>query len=155
MIVFGTRNRSKTLDSGQFFCPRCQAQRRYDRKQARPYFALYFIPIFPVGEGREYIECQTCGAAFETRVLNAKRAKPASDLAGQMNRVKDQLAAGTPVEYVVRDLTAAGLEWAVARAIVDTQAGADRKTCETCGLDYTSAVEVCTVCHSPLTNVKR
>lgn len=155
MIIFGTRNRTKTLDSGQFFCPRCQAQRHYERMQARPYFALYFVPIFPVGEGREYIQCSTCGAAFETRVLDLKPAAQPPDLASLINRVKSRLVDGEPVEYIVRDLTGAGLEWPVAQATVDAQVGTERKNCPTCGLDYCSTIEKCTVCEGPLTDVTR
>jgi hypothetical protein len=155
MIIFGTRSKSRTIGSGRFTCPRCRAERPYTRKQLRPYFALYFVPLFPVGQGREYIECQTCGAAFEPAVLNYRIPEPKLDLAAQINRVRVRLEEGTPVEYVIRDLTGAGLDWEVARTTVNAQLGPERKSCRACGLDYAPAVEVCTVCRGPLQNITR
>lgn len=151
MIIFGTRAKTRTLDEGEFFCPQCRMQRHYQRKEARPHFALYFIPVFPVGQGREFVECQTCGTAFEPRVLEMKAPQPRADLATLMNGIKPRLEAGTPVDYVLRDLTAAGLDYDVARAAVDSQMGSsDRLQCASCGLTYTAGVTVCAECGDPL-----
>lgn len=146
MIIFGTRAKTQVLEEGEFTCPQCRARRRYQRKQARPYFALYFIPIFPVGKGMEYIECQTCGRAFEPGVLNLKLPEPRPDLALVLNTIGERLADGAPIEFVIRDLTAAGLDFDVARAIVEAQAGADRQHCPVCGLTYTAVPRACTSC---------
>lgn len=150
MIIFGTRSKTRTVDEGRFFCPRCNAERAYQRKQARPYFALYFIPVFPVGQGSEYIECQTCGMAFEPGVLQMTLPGPRQDLAGMMNTIRSRLEQGVPVEYVIRDLTAAGLEYDVARAAVNAQVGPERSVCQTCGLAYVPGVKVCAECQGAL-----
>jgi hypothetical protein len=150
MIIFGTRSRTKDLDSGQFFCPHCQGQRQYVRKEARPYFTLYFLPIFPVGKGGEFVECQTCGRAFESGVLQMAPLKRKADLATQINTIKGRLEDGEPVEYVLRDLTAAGLEWDIARSMVDAQIGAAHNVCEPCGLAYASSITVCAACQRSL-----
>jgi hypothetical protein len=150
MIIFGTRARTKIVGEGEFFCPSCRGKRRYQHKEGRPYFALYFIPIFPVGEGRSYVECQTCGTAFDPAVLQMEPPARKAGLAEQLNTIRERLEQGAPVEYVVRDLTTAGLDFDVARGTVESQVGAGRKVCNACGLAYVSSVNKCAVCQGPL-----
>lgn len=146
MIIFGTRPRTKTVDSGQFNCPQCRAQRRYELKEARPYFTLYFLPVFPVGEARQFVECEACGTAFTPDVLDYDLPEVPPDLATLLNRLPELLAGGQPVEYAIRDLTAAGLELDVARQMVEGQLAAGRKACRACGLTYVASVARCTQC---------
>mgnify|MGYP005841535703 CR=1 FL=1 len=155
MIIFGTHPKTKTVDSGQFYCPQCQAVRPYERKSARQYFTLYFIPVFPVTQPVEFVECQHCGMTFPPAVLDRKPPEPEPDLATLLNTLGSRLAEGAPVEYLVRDLTAAGLDWDVARSTVEAQLGPVRKVCQACGLTYAAGVKVCTVCGSPLQEASR
>jgi len=154
VIVFGTRIRAKVISEGQFFCPHCQAQRSYWRKRATRYFALYFVPVFPLGQLGEFVECQTCHLAFEPAVLERKlsASKPGrtDDLAQMLNTLAERVAAGAPVEYLVRDLTAAGLERDLAVELVNKHLSAGQKRCAGCGLSYSTAATVCAVCGKPL-----
>ncbi|GAB4569498.1 MAG: hypothetical protein Kow0077_02130 [Anaerolineae bacterium] len=150
MIIFGTRAKLRTLDEGEFFCPKCNMRRRYARKEARPYLALYFIPVFPVGKGVEFIECQTCGGAFEPAVLTMKPPTPRPDAVTLLNEARDRLKAGTPIDFVLRDLTATGLDYDVARATLDAQVGAERVYCPACGLSYVPEVRQCHECGGTL-----
>ena len=155
MIIFGTRVRHKILGEGQFFCPKCQANRAYKHKRASRYFALYFVPLIPMGTVGEYVECQTCGTAYEPQVLTMKP-KPAqpraaqTNVVSQINTLANRLNAGTPVEYLVRDLTTTGLDREVAQNMVNNHLAAGRKTCVTCGLTYAATVDQCIECHQPL-----
>lgn len=156
MIIFGTRTKTQDLDEGEFYCPMCAAPRHYVRKNVRPHFALYFIPLFPVGQGTEVVECQTCHRAFEPRVLEMHPPQPRADLAGMLNTVRKRLQDGVPVEYVVRDLTASGLDFEVARATVEAQLGdVARRSCAACGLSYASNVKACVECGSQLETVSQ
>ncbi len=154
MIIFGTRVRHKVIGEGQFFCPRCQAQRAYQHKRASRYFALYFIPIFPMGQLGEYVECQTCGTTFEPAVLTMKAApRPRSgsaDLSRLINSLGERLNGGMPAEYLVRDLTAGGLDPDIAQDLVNKQLAAGRKECRTCGLTFAPTVTACAECGKPL-----
>jgi len=150
MIIFGTTARRKTIGSGQFYCPHCQTQRSYERKQAKRYFTLYFIPLIPMGDLGEFIECQTCHMAFSVDVLKLKPSVKKLSLAEMMNRVKGLLDDGMPVEYLIRDLTAAGLDREVALQTVNTHLGEARKHCPDCGLTYSPAIATCTECGKPL-----
>ena len=154
MIVFGSKVRHKIIGEGKFFCPKCQAQRAYFHKQASRYFTLYFLPVFPTGKLGEFIECQTCGVAFEMSVLNIKgpaRPRPQqATLAQMINTVPERLKAGVPVEYVLRDLTGAGVDRDVALDMINPHLSAGRTTCDTCGLTYAATVTQCAECQRPL-----
>ncbi len=70
MIIYGSRKRETETATGEFYCPRCQAQRAFKQKRVDRYFTLFFIPLFRVGQLGEYVECQTCFTTFKTEVLN-------------------------------------------------------------------------------------
>jgi len=71
MIIFGTKATRKTLDSGTFACPQCQNTRNFDKRRAKKWFHLYFIPLIPLKEYPPYVECKSCNATFVEGVLNA------------------------------------------------------------------------------------
>ncbi len=154
MIIFGTKVRHSVKGEGEFYCPRCKAQRKYLHKCATRYFALYFVPLIPMGTLAEYVECQSCGTTFDLSVLNAKApAKPRLapvNLPALINDLPSQLATGIPVEYLVRDLNAGGLERDVALRTIEPYLASGRKTCPTCNLTYAANVTTCAECHQPL-----
>lgn len=154
-IIFGTKVRHQKIDDGSFYCPRCQHQRYYDLKVATTFFSLYFIPLIPIKRLGEYIECQTCKTSYQPEMRYMERPQPASqlsgrDLAGMINSVKQRLESGYPVEYMVRDLTAAGIERSVAQTIITNGIGPGRKACKTCGLTYSLFVRNCANCGGTL-----
>lgn len=151
MIIFGTKAKYNKVAEGDFYCPRCQAQRHYIHKKAQRYFSLYFIPIIPIGDLGEFVECQTCHTAFETVVLSMKTPPPRPmPLAEMLNNIPRFLQAGKPVEYLVRDLTAAGLERDLASKTVANYLPDTPKVCETCALTYHPVVRQCDSCGKPL-----
>lgn len=146
MIIFGTRNKLTTVGSGSFYCPHCQAQRNYEKKQGKRYFALYFVPLIPMGDLGMFVECMTCHMTFDEAVLNAKApAKPVSAVE-LLNSVKSRLLDGDPVEYVVRDLTAAGIERDIALSLIDSTIGTGRRYCKACNLSYANTIDRCQEC---------
>src|SRR5512134_1156134 len=108
MIIFGTRVRHKKIGEGEFFCPKCQSTRLYHHKQAVRVFTLYFIPIFPIQHLGQFVECQTCGTAFEeaVRSMRAQPSAPAlrssgkdigDDIATMMKTIRPKLESGYPI----------------------------------------------------------
>jgi hypothetical protein len=157
MIIFGTTVRHKKIGEGEFFCPKCNTMRQYFLKQTVRSFTLYFIPIFPIQKMGEFVECQTCKTPFapEARYLREKpkvaAQKPTEeDLATMMRKIKPKLENGYPVEYMVRDLTAAGLDLSVARGAVEGAVDTGRKTCPTCSLSYANTAGTCSGCGGAL-----
>ena len=64
--------------------------------------------------------------------------------------VKARLEKGYPVEYMVRDLTSAGLNFDVARSAITSAVGTAYKKCKTCGLSYAQTAGNCAECGGPL-----
>ncbi|MFN8372872.1 MAG: zinc-ribbon domain-containing protein [Anaerolineae bacterium] len=155
IIFFGSKVRKKKLGSGQFYCPRCKAMRPYTHQQGTRYFTVYFIPIIPMGDVGEFIECDVCHSMFQLDALKAKPAQKPLDLAGMLNTLKPRLEHGVPVEYAVRDLTSAGLDLDMARKAIDNAIGLERNGCKTCGLTYSPAVITCTECNGALETYRK
>jgi hypothetical protein len=150
MIIFGTKPRLKTIGSGTFYCPHCQATRQYELKQGKNYFTLYFVPIFPMGDLGEFVEWYICHTTFKSDVLKLIPPKPKADLASMLNAVGANLQGGQPVEYVLRELVAAGLERDIALTVVKSAIGGQRRECPKCTLSYAANVSHCSECNSPL-----
>jgi len=72
MIIFGTRGIKSTIKEGQFLCPQCATQKPYKHKKVTKFFTLYFIPLIPLGQAGEFVECLTCKGTFVPRVLDYK-----------------------------------------------------------------------------------
>ena len=71
MIIFGTKATRKLLDQGSFDCPQCRQTANFEKRRARKWFHLYFIPIIPLETFPPYVECKSCKGTFVEGVLNA------------------------------------------------------------------------------------
>jgi len=71
MIIFGTKATRKLLDKGSFDCPQCNNTTNFEKRRARTWFHLYFIPIIPMQTYPPYVECKACKGTFVEGVLNA------------------------------------------------------------------------------------
>jgi hypothetical protein len=120
------------------------------RKSGKNYFALYFVPLIPLGDVADIIECQHCGRSYNPDVLKQKLSKPQPEVAKLLNSVKTRLENGYPIEYMIRDLTDDGVDLDVARNIIKMAIGDDRKVCSKCDLTYAPSVLGCTDCDGTL-----
>ncbi len=71
MIFFGTRGVSSKVGEGRFTCPRCGPNAPYVRRRVRTFFHLYYIPLVPLGERVEHVECTTCHGTYDPLVLGS------------------------------------------------------------------------------------
>ncbi|MEX1000999.1 MAG: TerB family tellurite resistance protein [Crocinitomicaceae bacterium] len=71
-IIFGTRGIRSTMKEGTFYCPQCISEQRYKHKKVTQFFTLYFIPLIPLGNRGNYVECQVCRNTFIERVLSVQ-----------------------------------------------------------------------------------
>ena len=90
IIIWGRKNVINTINTGQFLCPRCNQTRMYKHQSARRFFTLYFIPIIPLEDLGQFVECQACHTSYKPEVLaysasNSKRS--ASELNVAIKRV--------------------------------------------------------------------
>jgi len=83
MIIFGTKTTRKLLDSGNFNCPQCQQTTQFEKRRAKGWFHLYFIPLIPLKEYPPYVECRSCRNTYIDRVLDDE---PGRDIAAEFER---------------------------------------------------------------------
>lgn len=70
MIIFGTTGIKSTVKSGHFNCPQCEQNKPYRHRKVTQFFTLYFIPLIPLGNKGEYVECGSCKGTFVTRIID-------------------------------------------------------------------------------------
>lgn len=71
MIIFGTKSTNKVLDRGTFLCPNCESETSFEKRRAKSWFHLYFIPLIPLKTYPNFVECRSCAATFVEGVLNS------------------------------------------------------------------------------------
>ncbi|MBN2554517.1 MAG: zinc-ribbon domain-containing protein [Anaerolineales bacterium] len=147
MIIVGMKGREKEIGSGTFYCPVCEASRRYTRYEVGRYFTLFFIPLFRISRMGEHIRCGICGRRFNPEVLAAE---PPSRLDRLLASVRADLDSGTPLEMAATKLVNQGIDETEARAAVANAAGGGLMRCEACNFTYTAAGARCARCGGPL-----
>lgn len=80
MIIWGWRVRQKVIGTGMFYCPREGGDRKYEHKQARRWFTIFFIPLIPLKELGDFIECTSCENTYYADVLKGKTASEIEDI---------------------------------------------------------------------------
>ena len=70
MLIWGTKPVKTTLATGSFHCPGCGTTTSYRHIRARRHGHVYWIPLFPIGEGVEYVECDNCKATWQPTILD-------------------------------------------------------------------------------------
>lgn len=69
IVVAGLRVRTTNVDTGMFHCPNEGADRRYHHLRARRWFTLFFVPVIPLDQRGEWVECLGCASTYRTNVL--------------------------------------------------------------------------------------
>ena len=68
-IMWGSRGVTTTPDRGVFICPQCSEMRQYKYKRVRRFGTLYMVPLLPMGDAFEYVECSVCKVQFKSEAL--------------------------------------------------------------------------------------
>ena len=143
-IIWGSRGITSTVSDGHFFCPQCnQSDVPYTLKQVRPFFTLFFIPIFPIGSAERYVECARCRGTFREAVLELR---PPTEGERLLAMLYDELQTGTPVEVVQNKLKSMGLSEEDSASLIEKLTEGKTWTCPACGNRYVAAVKRCTQC---------
>jgi hypothetical protein len=69
MFIWGTKSKTRVIDTGKFFCPTCRQPTGYSLIRVAKYFHMYFTTI---GSGEtlgQYVTCDSCGGQFDTVAL--------------------------------------------------------------------------------------
>jgi hypothetical protein len=75
LLIFGLSVFFRTVGQGDFHCPNCGGDRHYRRRVARRWFTLFFVPVIPLNQVGEVVECTTCGNRFTLDVLRLPTAQ--------------------------------------------------------------------------------
>lgn len=87
LLIFGIRIRFRTLATVAFFCPRCGGDREGQRRAARRWFTLFWVPVLPLDQVGEVVECTTCHTRFEPAVADVPTSASLSEILGNAVRV--------------------------------------------------------------------
>lgn len=101
ILIWGFRAIGKKLSEGQFFCPKCGADRPYVLELLRNWFTFFWIPIVPTGKDfGEQVKCGECGTRFQPGVLSTPTSSVLADQTRMAGRVAAlaMLAAGDPAD---------------------------------------------------------
>jgi uncharacterized tellurite resistance protein B-like protein len=82
VLIWGSRSVRRTVDSGKFYCPECSSSQYYRLIRARRFGHVYWIPLLPLGDSVEYVECETCRGTYKPGVLDMKAPPSQGELAG-------------------------------------------------------------------------
>jgi len=84
MLIWGTKAVKKIVATGEFYCPNCSTTTSYKHVRARRHGHVYWIPLFPIGEGVNYVECNRCKATWQPNILDhqARDSSRTQDLLG-------------------------------------------------------------------------
>ncbi|WP_460371000.1 hypothetical protein, partial [Actinocorallia lasiicapitis] len=69
LLILGLSVVFRTVGEGAFHCQSCGGDRRYRRRAARRYLAVFFLPLVPLGRLGEIVECGSCRKRFPLAVL--------------------------------------------------------------------------------------
>ncbi len=148
MIILGVNDRAKTVGEGTFFCPHCQHSHSYARKKAKLYFSLFFVPLIPLKDLGEYVECRHCWNRFSPEVVQRPAMRGAA--AHQAPAVRADLESGTPLEMARQKLINEGYAAEFADEVVAAAAGTWTRQCPSCRLTYIHQISRCAACGEPL-----
>ena len=144
IFIWGSRHLKSTRDTGRFYCPHCvKLDVAYQHQSAREWFTLYFIPVFPIGGHKEYIECLKCKNTYTTEVLELK---PPSDDDLFVRDCYDRLQQGDSLEDVEAALVKSGRTGAQALELVDELTQGKVRQCDRCEVHYLKTVKRCRAC---------
>jgi len=69
VLFLGTRIRRRVVGTGTFGCPYCVQPRAYQLLEARTWFHVFWLPLFPVGQAWRSVQCTGCGGEWAPAVL--------------------------------------------------------------------------------------
>lgn len=143
IVIWGSRGLTFRLDSGEFYCPQCNDDQAYDLKHVRPFFTLYFIPLFPIGAAERFVECKRCNGTFREEVLDAE---PPSEEQRLFSRIWGGLQDGMSLDDAEDHMVESGMSRGQARDLLDEVAGDETWTCDRCSARYIKKVRKCRAC---------
>ena len=126
-LIWGFKTRFSTIMTGTFFCPRCGGDRPFEKRLAKRWFHLYYIPLFPTKQLGEQIKCGVCNTSYTPAVLNRPTTGQLSSLLldGVRGLVVHVLRAGSIMSPAAREVAVAEVAQAGLSAYSDNDLNND------------------------------
>ena len=104
LIILGLRVFYRTMAQGIFYCRRCGGDREYRHRAGRRWFTMFFLPVIPLNQVGEHVQCTTCRTRYVTEVLSQPTTArmQAALPAGMRAAVSAMLRSGDPSSPVSR-----------------------------------------------------
>jgi hypothetical protein len=151
IIYWGTISRRKEVGTGRFYCPNCRRMRPYKRHRLTRCFSVYFIPLFPIADAGEIVECMKCRQEWKPRVL---RLTPSSRDGRTMTEIRQWLGQGLTIGEVGAILGRRGMGGAEVEEWIDWAASGESSVCTHCQRAYPSHRRSCPVCGRAMSTVE-
>jgi hypothetical protein len=92
------------MAQGMFYCRRCGGDREYRHRAGRRWFTVFFLPVIPLNQVGEHVQCTTCRTRYVTDVLSQPTTArmQAALPAGMRAAVSAMLRSGDPSSPVSR-----------------------------------------------------
>ena len=133
---------------GKFHCRICRGERSYALIRSCNYFMLSFIPVYPLEEPVDEVECQDCGRRFEVDALSyTPTPGPKERL---LARAVDLLAAGKSAEEVRDVMTQPGVSADLLQQVIHRALGGGVRSCARCNLHFANSARECNKCGDAL-----
>jgi zinc-ribbon family len=127
LIIFGFRTFYRTIGQGVFHCRTCGGDRQYRHRAGRRFFTLFFLPVIPLGQRGEHVQCTTCKTTYVMDVLRLPTADQMQTAlpTGMRAAAAAMLQASYPASAAARQRAVAAIEGAGAAGYQDAHLEAD------------------------------
>ncbi len=127
LIIWGLRVFYRTIGQGVFHCRKCGGDRQYAHRSGRRFFTLFFIPLIPLNQVGEHVQCTTCKTRYVMDVLSLPTAAQMQTAlpAGLRAAVAAMLRAGDPGSPDARQRAVLTVQGAGAQPYTDADLESD------------------------------
>jgi len=127
LIIWGLRVFYRTIGQGVFHCRKCGGDRQYAHRSGRRFFTLFFIPLIPLNQVGEHVQCTTCKTRYVMDVLSLPTAAQMQTAlpAGLRAAVAAMLRAGDPGSPAARQRAVLTVQGAGAQPYTDADLESD------------------------------
>jgi hypothetical protein len=151
VICSGTICRSKEVGTGRFYCPNCRRMRIYKRQRLTRCFSVFFVPLVPLADAGEIVECMKCRQEWKPTVLQVT---PSSCDERTMMEIRQWLAQGSTIGEVRAILGRRGMGEDAIEESIGWAASGESSVCDHCQRAYPSHRRTCPACGRGMSTVE-
>ncbi|HSA52417.1 MAG TPA: TerB family tellurite resistance protein [Yinghuangia sp.] len=86
VLIVSVRHLRKVLEAGEFHCPQCGGDRRFQFGVGRRHLVVFDIPVLPLSRNPGSVECAVCGGKFDRSVLAVPTGRRLTEMLREVTR---------------------------------------------------------------------